>query len=440
MLSAAIAITPVHAEEDISVDIRILDQPPQFNNNKPKIVAGLWHRIHFSGLKDTNTVLTLTVYQGSSIPSQKNSSNYYQWKFTPLTVEPWQINTTYGEHTINTSYCDIESDTITFCIGIPDYFPDIIFHNEEWTLELAGLEEILFKDTFYLEKPTRGFAKSRGDFISFSVDPFTVMRTTASDYITLKNTGNVPLNISIDYKALDDLLTYIESSDQIPAYSSQNYKLSLDSLSWKPQRIQQTGIVVATVFNQYLLDESVSGTAISLQTALIIDVPNINIFVGHNSYELTTLDDSTGFSFQHQKRVSMYEEEIRTLNSYFSGNGTATVSIQTNNNLSLIQINRNNQQIQSPFTIISTDEEEQIIGVQIKALSENRNGLITYTIETEKGTNTFTTYIVVGPPETNEGPAIIGATSPVTIVVLLALILAASYILYNHLFHNRSKI
>ncbi len=317
--------------------------------------------------------------------------------------------------------------------------PGIISYNEEWTLEILCDETVVYLDSFYLEKPTRGFAKIHGDFISFLVDPFTDMQAEASDYITLKNTGNIPLNITVKYNQLDDLLTYTDTSTQIPANGKQNYRLILNSMEWKPQRIQQKGTATASVSSYYLLDQEVSGTAISLQTALVIDVPTINIFVGHNNYELTTLDSNTGFSFQYQRQISMYEGETKTIHAYLSGEGTATISIDTNDNISMIQLTRNNQQTEIPFTVISTDSEEQIISLKIKALSENSDGTITYTVETEDDIQTFTTNINVGPPATAQQPTPIGTTSAVTLVVLLALILVAGYMLYNHLVHSRSE-
>lgn len=426
------------ADQDITVDITLLDQPAQFHEGKPKIVAGFWHLITFNGLSGTNSALTLTAYMGTTIPVEKTVNNFYQWEYTPLVTTPWQRKTTYGNLTIDPSRSEVGSHAITFCVGIPDNLPNEIFYNEEWTIELSSNDVTLYKDSFYLEKPTRGFAKSRGDRLSFFVDPFTEMQAMASDYLTLRNTGNVPLNITIDFKTLNNRLIYTETSDQIPANNQQNYKLELVTQSWKPQRISQRGEAKASVSEHYLLDDDVSGTTISLQAALVIDVPTINIFVGHRNYELTTLDESTGFSFQHQRSVSMGEGETRTIYAYLSGDGTASVSIQVDTNVSLIQMTRNDRPIQSPFTIISTNTEEQVIGVQIKAISENRNGLITYTIETDRGTNTFTTRINVGPPATKEQPSAFGAMSPVTIIVLLAMILVAGFMLYAHLAHGRS--
>ncbi|MDG6217911.1 MAG: hypothetical protein QCI00_00530 [Candidatus Thermoplasmatota archaeon] len=427
------------ADENITVDIVILDQPAQFRNNRPKIVAGLWHILTFEGISEKNTALTLSAYKGTSIPSEKNATNFYQWEYTPLVTTPWQQTTPYGNQTINPSRSEIGTRSVTFCVGIPDRLPGTPFYNEEWTVELSTIDRTLFKDSIYLEKPTRGFAKSRGDRLSFSVDPFTEMIANPSDYLTLKNTGNVPLNITIDFKTLNNLLSYTESSNQISANDEQNYRLELNAQSWKPQRISQRGDAKALVSNHYLLDEDTSGTTISLQTALVIDVPTINIFVGHRNYELTTLDEFSGFSFQHQRTFSMNEGETRTIHAYLSGEGTATVSIQVDNNVSLIQLTRNNLPAQSPLTIISTNNEEQVIGVQIKALSENRNGLITYTLETGLGTRSFTTRINVGPPAITQQPTSFGATSTVTIVVLLALISAASIMLYNHLSYGRRQ-
>lgn len=428
----------VSADETVSVEITIIDQPEQFENEKPKVIAGLWHLVSFNGIEDSNDIL-LTMYKGSILPLQKNITNYYQWKYTPLVVNSWQQTTTYGNKTINPDKCTVDSDLISFCIGIPDSLPSKIFYNEEWTFELSMSNEILYQDIFYLEKPTKGFAKSHGDRLSFSVDPFTEMNAEASDFLILKNTGNIPLNITIDFNALDNLLNYTESNNQISAFNQQNYRLELNTLSWKPQRIQQSGTASAYVSDYFLLDEEISGTAISLKTALIIDVPTINIFVGHNSYQLTTLDSSTGFSFQYQKSLSMAEGEIRTINSYLSGEGTAKITIQTNNNISVLQVNRNDLPANSPITVISTDENEQVISIKLKALSENRDGKITYIVETDGDMKSFTTKIDVGPPATTNQPSAIEGTSLVTIIVLLALIIVASYMLYNHLVHGRSE-
>jgi len=136
----------------------------------------------------------------------------------------------------------------------------------------------------------------------------------------------------------------------------------------------------------------------------------------------------------------MNEGETRMLTSYISGDGTATLSIQANNNILVIQTSLNDEVASSPFTIISTNNDEQRISVQIKALSENRDGQITYTLKTDSGTKTFTTKIDVGPPAKTNQPAPVGSTSSVTIIVLLVLITAAGYMLYNHLALGRRKI
>jgi hypothetical protein len=429
----------VNADDSVSVNIHIIGQPEQFEKDKPKIVAGLWHDISFNDIIDFDTEIILTIYQGETEPSVKNVTNYYQWTYSPTMAENWINTKAYGNETINPSRCSLSDDGLIFCVAIPDYLPKELLYHEIWTLELSSMDETLFKDLFYLEKPTRGFAKSHGDFLSFSVDPFTRMQASANDYFTLKNTGNVPLNISIDYKALDDQLKYAKSSHQIPAFSKQDYQLDLNSLPWRPQRIQQSGTATAVVSSYYLLDQSISGTAISLQTALVIDAPVINIFVGHNSYELTTLDESTSLSFQYRRRVSMHEGETKTINAYMSGEGTAKISIAVEGNISLIQINKNDEPTLSSFTVDSSNAEEQTIGVQLKALSENHDGSIIYTVETDNGKKTFTTQIDVGPPKEKEMPTSIGTTSSVTIFVLLALIVAAGYMLYNHLAHGRSQ-
>ena len=431
---------PIVAGEDITIDIHIINQPTQYRDNTLVMIAGLWHTVTISEVNVDDSIV-LTIYQGTTPPEEKNEMNYYQWEYASMTAIPWYVTTGYGDYTIDPLLCQKSSDTITFCIGIPDFLPNEIFYYEEWTIEISDSTTPLYNEMIYLENPTRGFAKSHGDHISFTVDPFAEMDSKASDYLILKNTGNVPLEITLDYNALDTFLTYTESSNEISANDKQIYRLLLRSDSWKPQQIQQPGSARALVSEQYLLDDGAGGTAISLQTAFVIDIPTINVFVGHNSCELTMLDPETGFSFQYQRRLTMKEGETKDIFAYVSGEGTATLSIEGNENISILELTRNGQPIQSPFTILSNDQEEQVIGLKIKALSENNNGQISYKIETEAGTKTFTTYITVNSPTVSNRPSQpVGiVSSPLTLVVLIALIAAAAFMLYNHLVYGRGE-
>src|SRR6056297_2841414 len=150
--------TPLHANGDVTVDISIIGQYPQFDNQRPIIVAGVWHTISFNEVTDFTNEATLTMYQGSSIPTDKDNTNYYQWEYNPANDNPWQPINSYAEGTIKNSHCQKFSDGITFCMGIPDHLPDVISYSEQWMLELTISKNTVFKESFSLEKPTKGFA------------------------------------------------------------------------------------------------------------------------------------------------------------------------------------------------------------------------------------------------------------------------------------------
>jgi len=419
--------------------VNIIQEEPIIKDGKYVMVAGIWHDISITGDISDYEIIKLTIFKEFDEPLEKNVTNYYQWEYQKTGSEQWNSNTDYGEEYIDLEGCFQTGNQLSFRVGVQDVLPDEIFAQQEWIIQINTDATLLHEEAILIEKPTRGFAKSHGDHIAFNIDPFTEMQTQASDYIILKNTGNVPLFVRVTYEGLDDYLDFSHNDNIISPDDKQQYQLLLDSPLWQPQKIVQQGIATAQVLSEYIVGGESSGIAVSLQTAFIIDVPQIDIFVGHSDYILENLFDKTGFSFQYKKSITMQEGDSETVRAYISGDGSGKISITVDDSLILESINLDDSLVNSPFTILSTNDKEQKISIQIKSISENKNGKIHYMIESEGKTQRFSTMVYVQAPIITDDSLMITGTSTITVFVLIAVIIAAGFMLYNHLSYGRKS-
>ncbi len=426
------------AKEDVSISINIIDQESIIDTGKYVLVADIWNDIFISFNAQNHHSISLIIFKGENEPTSQNITNYFSWTYNEINPTQWQSDTIYGLDFLQSESCLINDNFIQFRVGIKDTLPDEIFHQQTWTLKIKAEDTVIHSEEIIVEKPTRGFAKSHGDHITFQVNPFTPMQSKASDYIILKNTGNVPLEISLSYNALDEYLDYIDYATIISPHSSQTYSNVLSAPSWQPQRIEQTGLATAKPPSSIIIEGEAVGSSISLKTALVIDPPPIHIFVGHSTHILETLNENAGFSFQYLKSITMKEGGEKTINAYVSGEGNATISISVNKNLNLKSIRLNDNEINSPFIITSSADKEQVISFDIQSISENNGGVVYYSIETEGKTQTFSTNVQVIMPIIEYDDTTIQGTSIITVFVLIALILVGSYMLYNHLTCRRN--
>jgi len=425
------------ATEEVSLSINIIDQEPHIDQGRYVIVADIWNDIIVSYDTQKYDSISLTIFKGKIEPIQQNFTNFFSWTYNKINILHWQSDTVYGAEYLQSESCLITDTFVKFRVGIKDTLPDEIFYQQFWTLQVKVNNVIIHSEEIIVEKPTRGFAKSHGDHISFQVDPFTSLQAKASDYIILKNTGNVPLEISLTYDALDNYLEYIEQAKTISPYCSQTYSTVLNAPSWQPQRIEKTGLATAKAPSSIIIEDETSGSSISLKTALVIDPPPIHIFVGHSTHVLETLNEKTGFSFQYSKSITIKEGETKTLNAYVSGEGTATIAISVNKNLNLKSIRLNGNELNTPLKVTSLDDKEQVISFDIQSISENNDGVVYYSIETEGETQTFSTNVQVIMPIIEYDDIVMQGTSIITVFVIIVLILVGAYMLYNHLVYGR---
>ncbi len=433
------------AEEDIDLNISVIGEETQYHDENQILVAGIWNNIDIDMGSQKPRNLKLILHKGDSLPTIKNSSNYYEWTYTENDAEPWKSQINYENYTyIDTSNCDKYKAVYSFKIGIKDILPKEIFSREKWTIKLYSNNQLVYSNNFWLEKATRGLAHSHGDVIYFYADPFTEMTASGNNFFTLKNTGNIPLEIKAEYPNFVDFIEFDSFTEHLSPKKDYNYELTLHSGSWQPQRIVRTGTVSAKVLDKYIVDDTDS--MVYLKTAFKLDLPSLNVFVGHSGYELIEDILDTGLSFQYKKNVEMYEGEIIDLNAYISGDGTINLDIWTNDsrNIRILKIIKNGKEISSPFDITSTSTEEQKIVVRVEAIREGKSGDIHYDFKTNTGkTKSFQTHITISEPyeeieETSKkSKASFGSNNIITGVVVISIISVIIYMFISQIRHKR---
>lgn len=435
MIGLLPVICSVSADNDIDINIHIIGEKTQIRFANPVIVAGIWHYINITLESQELQELSLKLYNGSSIPNldERDETNYYEWKYDENSQQ-WTDLNEYGGYTyIKNDSCQKAGNTYSFCAGIKDTLPSRQFYHENWTLEVYKDQERICSNAVVVEKPTAIIGTSHVAIISFYVDPFTEMDAEGNDYFKVSNTGNIPLNVNINYGANNDIIDVTNLNTKFSPGDTSNVYVTLYSKSWKPGFIEIKGPFVEGT----ILSSSIIPTAdITLESAPGVGSSDLRINVGHANHEIVLVGDD--IIFQYEKSLTMSEDEIKDLTAYISGNGEATLNIWSDEkNITILTISSGNQEVETPFTVISTDTSEQKIIIKVKALRENKIGILYYRLEIEGETQTFSTQITIEPPSSQGGETTSITTPVMAIIVIICIVLVIGYMVSSYIRHGR---
>ena len=440
MLVGLLLLFPsVGAADDVNIVIHIPAEEEQTHFGNSVLVAGIWHYVNITITDRGYLQVNITLYKGSIAPAvqDRNESNYYEWSYDGNSSTPWMDVMSYGGvNYINEPKCVKDNNIYSFYVGIVDTFPSIIDYYENWTLDVDNNGEKIYSKSVVVEKPITAIAKHRADTVQFFVDPFTEMNVDGNDYFVIDNIGNVPLNISIDYGAYNNIITIKNFISRISPKTSQSYYLSLRAESQKPGILRITsGTGRGSIPQSYII---MTNATIVFDSSLGINVPSLEELIGHSNHEI--IDVGGGIIFQYERTLTMYEGEKRDVTAYLSGNGQATLDISSDGqNITILKILSNGGEVKSPFTITSTDTSEHKIVIQIEALKENKDGFIEYKLQIGGTTTTYKTQIRVGPPSSSQRgdesqPPVSQTTA---IIVVFCIVLVVGYMVFSRMRHRR---
>lgn len=425
----------VCAEDNTSVSIHMLGEAARTRFGNPVVVAGIWHFINVTLDDQIFTELNLIFYQGDSIPAigLRDETNYYEWKYNANT-QVWTDENEYEGYTyINDTNCQVSDNIYSFCVGVKDTLPAITNYHENWTLEIYKDGEQLHSENVALEKPIVGIAKSHADSIRFQVEPFTEMPDDGDDYFIIENTGNIPLDVTIDYGAYNDFFEVSDSGKKLSPYSTFNYYVTLYSESWKPGKLTISGINRAT--------GSISGSliittaTITFNVTQIINAADLEVSIGHSNCEIKVIPGSH-IVFQYEKTLEMDEGQVRDVTVYISGEGLVTLDIfGDGENVEILKVSSEDQ-TGTPLIIASTNTSEYAVTVRVEALRENKVGVIYYNLEVDGEIHSYNTQITIGPPSSKQETSG-GGIPTTTIIVALVIVLVIGYMIYSQIRYRR---
>ncbi len=445
---ASVIFSPVSsADENIDIEINVVGSEPRVHEEKSVLVAGMWNNLKIDMKSDSPRNIRVVVFKGDIEPQEKNISSYYEWRYEHNSNNPWKNVTNYNSSNYtNLDRCKKSDGVYNFCIGISDTLPNTPFYKEEWKIEIYENSKKIHSEYFYLEKPTKAIAHSHGDVIYFYVDPFTEMTAQGNDFFTLKNTGNVPLDISVSYPNLNFLIEFTSFTERITQGNSADYHMSLYSNSWQPQLITDQGEGIGKVPVDLIIDDS--DAFVFLKTAIAVNAPDLRVFVGHSKHELVENLFGIGLSFQYEKNINMDEGDIRDINTYISGDGRLKLDISSDNtdNVKILKILRNGKETTVPIDIHSTSSSEEKITVRVEAIRERKSANINYNVESLDGrSKTYKTHVEVNPLSSkgdNEINSVksesgFGSNSLVTMIVVVSIFMALGYMIVSQLRNKR---
>jgi hypothetical protein len=427
----------VNADENISVEINILGEQAQTRFNRPVIVAGIWHYVKISIEEQTFQTITLKFYSGNTMPSIENQkeSNYYEWKYNTNTQEWTDLKEYNGYSYINSSYCQITDNTYSFCVGIKDTFPKIIDYFENWTLDIYTDENEVDSINVIIEKPTIGLSKTHHDTITFRVDPFKKVKVVKNDpdvdeYFIIGNTGNIPVTITIDYGAYNQIFDITNSGSKLSPDNSFNHFATLHAESWRAGVFTVTGDAIGTIPEELIITTA----SITFETSLAMNAADIEVSVGYSDYKIQAIPGSN-IVFQYEESLEMYEGQIRDIKVYISGEGTVELDIWSDEiNVAILSISGKDQ-TGTPLTITTTNSSEYAVTISVEALRENKVGEISYELEIDGKYHTYTTEIAIGAPRQKDVGNINIPASSVLIVIII--IIVVGYMISNQIRHRR---
>lgn len=406
---------------DLSIHIPATEPITKYGN--PTWIRGLWHYVNITLDSEISKVSIVFYHDNSPIGSDdRDETNYYEWEYNYGVWNDVQHTSKYIEE----NYCTHDVGFYSFYIGI-DQYAEI----GNWSLELYTDNEKLLSRYVYVDKAVTSLTL-KSIPVTIWAEPFTEEYYTSEEGFTIGNEGNVPLRISVNYGDYRDILSTIDFSETLKPGQTAKYWILLHSRSsWEPGKLTiEAG--EASVNGDVLYIIPPKRVVNLIESNLSLGLPII-LEIGHIGYRLESL--AGDITFQYVRNVDIYYDEVKDIFAYISGNGDVTVNINSAN-LRILNIFSGGVEVETPFTVRSTNTSEYPIAVRVKGIRANTTAYLYYDLETGGEHNTFTTTIDVGPPkpieETEFDLALV-----MELLIISCIIIVIVYMIFAQIRHKK---
>ena len=417
-----------------NVTINIPGEVQRTEENKPIIVAGLWHYLNITLINSVPSKLSVLWYKGTTIPTseQRDETTYYSWEYDGS----WKDTSGYGEGLysyIEENNCNKIDNLYSFYLGVRS---DVVentdidtLDHDIWTMEIKADNILINSRQFYVEEPIVGFAQKSAEYYVYT-DPFTETILELDHSFGIINPNNVPFEIEMTYTQFASRFNTTNKDAVVHPFSTSEHEVKINTLEWPPGIITVQGIILAKPI--YVLETGF----VSLPIAPIQNFPYIKLYVGHSGYIIYE-SISSNIVFQYEEKLEAEYDEIKNINSFVSGNGNVTIKKITVENATLLNTYHEDFLIENmPYFFKSTNKSEEKIITEVQFTEPDVTALIHYELDFDgKEIQTFTTQIEVGPKSNEPGPPV--DTTITMIVVAICIIAVVGYIIYNQMKYRR---
>jgi len=421
---------------DASVHISLPGEQQRERFGRTVFVASVWNFVNISIGELSFNEIKVLLYKGSSIPIDKDETNYYEWSFDGLN---WRDLVDYGtvEH-IDTERCKYEDGVVSFCVATDNFIQNInptMADYENWSLSIKVDNNTVVTIPVVVEEPYTSLAATRYDYF-LRVDPFTVTTLSPDQRFLTENKGNLPLLITINYTKFGDRITTSNFNVILHPYDTLEHDMAIVTDAWRPGKVTVGGTVSGTIPEYILPTSKESQLTIELTPApQLSPVPYIEITVGHGGYEIEEIGEEV--TFQYKKHIEAETGEKFDVVAYLCGNANVTISLSTMNiSIESVLFNGSEMKEFSNISASITNSTEYPLVVSLIAPDQPTEALLTYEIKVGETVKTYTTTITIKEKTTEESQE-----NPLfsRIIIGISIIVAIAYAIYMYVKRRGGK-
>jgi len=362
------------------LDISIPGMNETMQAGKVLWIAGIWHYVNFTLSEDVENV---TIKFAKVNPSEEASvNNTYQWHHNTSTSE-WK-DMLY-DHFLKNKKCSRMGRNYSFYLGL---IADA--ENGVWKIIINVDGEKVAQELINVGQAMSGASLSGGDYY-FRGEPFTAGTLDSSVYPSsghalVSNSGNVPMNITIEFENLWERFTVVNAVAGLLPDESRDLEITMVVDSWSARKDS----VKASVTLKPLYPVITGTVALTKQFQFNM---RMNLQIGHSGFAVADYGD---FTFQYEQKKMMNYTDTLDINAYISGDSNVILALD-GENLNIVGLKVNDVEVENDFNLaLQADKEEHIV-VSVKPKRANTIGLMIFEVSgSDIQTRDFTTEVQIG--------------------------------------------
>lgn len=372
----------VTAAEPAELSLHMVGEAPLWNEDgQPVLVAGIWYEL--SVTLDSPLEQVLEVDATSLDASASGMEGVYRWVRDEVN-DTWS-DPLYGTF-LDDDWSEVAGNAVTFRLGM-----DSSATPGPWQLVVRADGASPLVKLVDVQSPEVAFGLASADF-RFRAEPFVPIATTSdaeSQYLRIRNEGNVPLGLGVSFSGLQDELSLVNPLSVAHPNEDQRYRLALEMDPRPPQILKIGGVARAEI--RHLIPSPGAGRIIpAVESAF-----DVTIIVGRTGYTVEVFEDIV---FQTLESFRGIYDSTVAWKVFLTGTQSVLVDVSVVNG-TLAGVFRQESGLDLPAVVSPRLDNELPLTVQVHLPVPSTVVEVVFTLQlVETGEiRTYRTLILVGP-------------------------------------------